>query len=182
EPVVLFVGAFDFSPNAHAAGHLVGRIWPAVRRRVPDARLFVVGRCPDYIPGYAEARRDETIAFTGFVDDIRAYYPRTRVVCCPIRVGAGTRVKLIEAAGVARPVVTTPLGAEGLDFADGDEIVLRRDDDAIAAACCDLLVDGGRAARIGEAAWRKARAVYDRKAVVRLLRGVFAGRGERGGA
>jgi len=173
ERTVLFVGTFDYRPNVDAADRLARSIWPLVRARVPDARLVIVGKRPEVVPAFSASPRDESVTFTGFVDDIRAVYPPARVVCCPIGTGAGTRVKIVEAAGFARPVVSTALGAEGLDFTDGSEILLRETDEALAAACCDLLSDEKLAARIGQAAWQKARAVYDRATTVRGLRDIF---------
>jgi glycosyltransferase involved in cell wall biosynthesis len=174
ERTVLFVGTFAYPPNVQAADELVRRVWPSVRARVPDAHLLVVGKDPQELASYATARSDPSITFTGFVEDLRACYARARVVCCPIRVGSGTRVKIIEAAGFGRPVVSTPLGAEGLALEDGPEIVLRQRDAELAAACADLLLAPGAAQRIGEAAWRRARTVYDRAAVVQRVRELFA--------
>jgi glycosyltransferase involved in cell wall biosynthesis len=59
------------------------------------------------------------VEFRGFVDDLSALYAETRIVCCPIVIGSGTRIKLVEAASYARPIVATRIGAEGLDFRDG---------------------------------------------------------------
>jgi len=170
---VLFVGTFQYQPNIDAADRLVRSIWPLVRARVPDARLVIVGKGPELVPAFSASPRDESVTFTGFVDDIRAVYPPARVVCCPIGTGAGTRVKIVEAAGFARPVVSTALGAEGLEFADGRSILLRETDEALAAACCELLLDAPRAGRIGLAAWEQARASYDRATTVRALREIF---------
>src|SRR5262249_32466510 len=94
--------------------------------------------------------------------------------CCPIRVGAGTRVKIIEAAGHARPVVSTPLGAEGLELRDGTEIVIRQTDRDLAAACAQLLLDDDAARRIGHAAWERARRTYDRAAVLHAVADIYA--------
>ncbi|HMF40268.1 MAG TPA: glycosyltransferase family 4 protein [Polyangia bacterium] len=173
DKTVLFVGTFDYRPNVDAADRLARSIWPLVRARVPDARLVIVGKRPEVVPAFSASPRDESVTFTGFVDDIRTVYPPARVVCCPIGTGAGTRVKIVEAAGFARPVVSTALGAEGLDFADGSEILLRETDEALAAACSELLLDERRAATLGQAAWQRARAVYDRATTVRALRDIF---------
>lgn len=173
ERVVMYVGVFEYPPNVHAADRLVRSVWPRVRAAVPDAKLLIVGKHPEKIPAFSSSGADGSVSFTGFVDDIAACYAKTRVVCCPIRAGAGTRVKIIEAAAFARPVVSTPLGAEGLEFRDSTEIVLRERDEDLAAACAELLVDEERARRIGLAAWERARAVYDRAAVFRMLQELF---------
>jgi glycosyltransferase involved in cell wall biosynthesis len=94
-------------------------------------------------------------------------------VCCPIYHGGGTRVKIIEAAAQAKAIVSTHLGAEGLSFEAGREIVLHDDPVAIATACAQLLDDPLAATRIGQAARRKAASNYERSAVVAQLESSF---------
>src|SRR5207249_8686075 len=98
---------------------------------------------------------------------------RSRVVCCPIRHGGGTRVKIIEAAAHAKAIVATRLAAEGLNFEDGREIILRDAPAELAAACVRLLGDRHGAARLGQAALQKAHGAYERGAVVERLAGIF---------
>jgi glycosyltransferase involved in cell wall biosynthesis len=86
-------------------------------------------------------------------------------VCSPISIGGGTRVKIIEAAAWAKPIVSTSIGAEGLSFKDEVEILLRDDDDSIAAECVRLLQDDELCRSLGEAARLKARATYEVGAV-----------------
>ena len=174
EPLVVFVGGMGHPPNAQAAKYLVREIWPRVRARVPAARLAIIG------PGsHADLNPwvDESVTFPGFVEDLQPWYRRARVVCCPIYHGAGTRVKIIEAAAHAKAIVSTRLGAEGLDFEDQREIILRDEPAEIAAACVHLLSEAPAAARLGRAALQKARRPYDRRAVVQQLADIFrAGR------
>jgi glycosyltransferase involved in cell wall biosynthesis len=171
EPLLLFVGALGFRPNAQAVDSLVQEIWPAVRARVPAARLAVVGPGRELTASYHSA--DQSVTFTGFVDDLQSWYRRARVVCCPIRYGAGTRVKIIEAAAHAKAIVSTRLGAEGLTFEDGREIILRDPPAQLAEACVRLLGDRHHAARLGKAAQQKAHRTYERGAVVDQLAGIF---------
>jgi glycosyltransferase involved in cell wall biosynthesis len=176
EPLVMFVGHLYYPPNAQAAKSLVRDIWPRVRAQVPAARLAIIG------PGPRTALYpwvDESVTLPGFVDDLQPWYRRARVVCCPIYHGAGTRLKIIEAAAYAKAIVSTRLGAEGLDFEDEREIILRDAPAEIAAACVRLLSDSDAAARLGRAALQKARRSYERGAVVQQLADVFrAGRAD----
>jgi glycosyltransferase involved in cell wall biosynthesis len=171
EPLVLFVGTMGYQPNIQAVDLLVQEIWPAVRAQVPAARLVVIGPCRELTASYHSA--DQSVTFTGFVDDLRSWYRRARVVCCPIRHGGGTRVKIIEAAAHAKAIVSTRLGAEGLNFEDGREIILRDAPAQLAAACVRLLVDPQVAAKLGKAALHKAHGTYERGAVVDQLAGIF---------
>jgi glycosyltransferase involved in cell wall biosynthesis len=171
EPLVLFVGAMFYRPNAQAADSLVRDIWPAVRARVPAARLAIVGASPECVASFRSAH--ESVTFTGFVDDLPSWYRRARLVCCPIHHGSGTRVKIVEAAAHAKAIVSTRLGAEGLNFENEREIILRDAPAEIAAACVRLLNDSGAAARLGRAALQKARRTYERARVIEQLADTF---------
>jgi glycosyltransferase involved in cell wall biosynthesis len=171
EPLVLFVGAMGYRPNAQAADSLVRRIWPSIRTQVPGARLVIIGPGREHTASYRSA--DPSVTFTGFVDDLQSWYARARVVCCPIYHGGGTRVKIIEAAAYAKAIVSTRLGAEGLEFTDGSEIVLRDTPAELAQACVRLLSDPAAAARLGRAALHKARATYERSAILTQLEAIF---------
>jgi glycosyltransferase involved in cell wall biosynthesis len=171
EPLVLFVGSMGSRPNAQAVDELVASIWPLVRKQVPEARLAIIGSGAELTQSYPP--RDPSVSFLGFVDDLQEWYRRARLVCCPIHHGSGTRVKIIEAAAYAKPVVSTQLGAEGLRFEAEREILLRDGALALADACVQLLRDPRSAARVGRAARERAATLYDREAVVRRLEEVF---------
>lgn len=148
-PTVLYLGSFYHPPNVLAAERLIGSIWPLIRAQLPFARLLIAGAKSEYLPSFASGVPGVT--FMGFVEDLDRLYAQTRLVCAPITTGSGTRLKLLEAAAYARPMVSTHIGAEGLDFRDGYEILLRDDDMALAAACVDLLRDDSMCARYGSA-------------------------------
>jgi glycosyltransferase involved in cell wall biosynthesis len=173
ERSLMYLGSYSYRPNLDAAERLISRIWPLVQARVPDARLVIAGQQAERIPSFA--RRPEGVVFAGFVEDLDQLYAEARVIACPITVGGGTRVKLIEAAAYGKAMVSTRIGAEGLDFADGEEIVLSDTDADIAAASVRLLVDDAACAALGAAARAKAMALYDapgiRRNVAAMLRG-----------
>lgn len=178
ERTVMFLGYCDYRPNVEAAERLVYNIMPLVRDRVPDAMLLLAGKGTDALP--SARAKISGVEHLGFVADLNELYARSRVICCPIVNGGGTRIKLIEAAAQGKPMISTRVGAEGLDFADGAEILLRDDDQALADACVQLLKDDAVCRRLGEAARRKAVRLYDAKNiqddVVRLMREQVAGR------
>jgi glycosyltransferase involved in cell wall biosynthesis len=174
EPVVLFVGYLGYQANALAADVLVRDIWPKVRTRVPHARVIVAGRLfPELLRSYPST--DPSVTFTGYVENLHELYEQARVFCCPILNGAGTRLKIIEAAAHARAIVSTTLGAEGLDFENGTEIILRDGVAPLADECVRLLQDPAAAKRIGIAAREKARSTYEHDAVVGHLERLFRG-------
>ena len=171
-PALLFLGRLHSEANTAAAEHLIQAIWPKVLAALPDAELLVAGARPDLLESYAKKPRGVT--FTGFVDDLEKLYGEVMVVCCPILQGSGTRVKILEAAAYGKPVVSTTVGAEGIELKDGEEILLRDDPDSFAEACVRLLSDKSLASGMG----RRARAVierhHDREAVVRNIGRVIA--------
>src|ERR1043166_8610383 len=125
EPVFLLLGLYAYAPNAVAADYLITRIWPLIRSARPDARLIIAGGRPELIPCFGQPHAG--VEYAGFVDDLDVLYSKARIVCCPILSGGGTRIKIIEAAAYGKAVVSTRVGAEGLDFEDGSEIMLRDD-------------------------------------------------------
>jgi Glycosyltransferase len=163
----MFIGYYGYPPNADAAERLATRILPRIRAAMPEARALIVGKASNFLPSFG--RGLPGVEYLGYVDDLAGLYARSRVVCCPLTNGGGTRVKLIEAASYARPMVSTRIGAEGLEFRDGAEIVLADDDEAIAAACLALLRDDARCAALGAAARQRMQACYAAPAVSERL-------------
>ncbi len=159
EPTLLFLGKYNYEPNVLAAERLVRRIWPIVRRARPDARLLLAGGGIERLP--SASKPPAGVECLGFVPDLDALYARTRVVCCPLDVAGGTRLKLIEAAAYARPMVSTRVGAEGLAFREGTETLIRDDDAGFADACIELLGDDVRCEQLGGAARRRMLQSYE---------------------
>jgi glycosyltransferase involved in cell wall biosynthesis len=155
---ILFLGNYGHAPNAEAAERLITRIWPRLRASTKSATLIIAGDHPEHIPSFE--RRPPDVEFTGFVDDLETLYARTRIVCCPIRNGGGTRLKLIEAAGYGKPIVATPAAVDGLEFNHASDILVHDDDSELAVACARLLHDDALADALAAAAYRKARSLY----------------------
>ena len=162
-PTVMLLGTYGYPPNAVAAHRLVTRIWPLIAAQAPDARLILAGPGSETLP--ARLTAPSSVEFRGYVPDLAALYAETRIVCCPLTEGGGTRLKLIEAAAYARPIVSTAKGAEGLDLTNGQDILIAETDTALANACVSLLADPAQCLRLGTAA-RAAAAPYDLDAVI----------------
>jgi len=118
---VLFMGRMDYHANIDAALYFVRHVWPLVRKRRPELRLVIVGAQP---PKQILALREQGIAVTGTVDDVRPYYHSALVSVVPLRVGGGTRLKVLEAMAAGTPVLSTSLGAEGLAITPGKDILI----------------------------------------------------------
>ncbi len=164
--IALFVGVAYYPPNAEAIRWIVTEIWPRVRARCPDAVAVIVGE------GAAEAAGDAHppgIRLVGFAPDLALYYQQASVCLCPIRRGSGTRIKIIEAAFSARPVVATTIGAEGLTFDDGTDILIADTTEAFTDAVIGLFEHPERRAAIGRAARQRAEAEYAPAVIVDRL-------------
>jgi glycosyltransferase involved in cell wall biosynthesis len=146
EPVAAFVALMSWAPNVDAAVWLAKEVWPAVIRQEPRARLVLVGRDP--APAVQSLARPD-VKVTGTVPDVRPYLAATRVALAPLRAGGGTRLKILEALGAARPVVATTVGAEGLEDLIGEGLTVADDPLEMAGVIAGLLQDPERAAQLG---------------------------------
>ena len=146
---VVFVGGFGHPPNVEAALRLGRAIFPAVRARVPDATLEIVGGDP---PAELRALAGEGVTVTGPVPDTRPHLDRAAVVVAPLRLGGGMRVKVLEALATGKPLVATPRALAGIDLTPGDHALVGETDAELAEAIATLLADPERRRRLGEAA------------------------------
>jgi glycosyltransferase involved in cell wall biosynthesis len=121
DPEIIFVGSMDYHANIDAVQWFAREIWPDLSHDHPRLRLTVVGRNPT--PAI-RALASESIEITGTVSDVRPYYSRALALVVPLRIGSGTRLKILEALAAGVPVLSTRLGAEGLEVADGITIML----------------------------------------------------------
>ena len=140
EPLtMLFVGSFRHDPNRVALDWFVRHSLPAILKREPRARLVIAGSEPP--PSHAYADYEANLEMLGYVQDIREPLARYAVFVCPILSGSGVRVKLLEAFAAGIPVVSTPIGAEGLAMKDGDICALASDPAQFAAGVLALFKD-----------------------------------------
>lgn len=171
---MLFVGAFWYEPNRIAGEELALEILPRVRAHLDEeVRLYLVGAAPSAAM-LAASTRDDAIVVTGRVADVRPYLGLADVVAVPLRQGGGTRLKLLEAFAAERAVVATAKAAEGLAVRDGEQLLLREGDDAIAEAVCALLRDPQRAAALASAGRALVDATYSWDALRPLVHEALA--------
>jgi glycosyltransferase involved in cell wall biosynthesis len=161
---LLFLATYAYAPNTVAAEFLIKQVWPLVREACPEARLIVAGNLPERIPSFD--KHPSGVEFTGFVERLEPLYRRVRIVCCPILSGGGTRLKILEAAAYGKAIVSTRIGAEGLELRDGKELVLRDGGPAFAKACVELLNAPSDCEALGLAAREVVARRYDRKQIV----------------
>lgn len=119
---IVFVGSMDYHANIDGAVSFARDVWPGVRDRHPELIFTIVGRDP--APEVRELRSTPGIKVTGTVDDVRPFYREALAAVVPLKVGGGSRLKILEAMAAGVPVVSTTLGAEGLDVHDGEDILI----------------------------------------------------------
>jgi polysaccharide biosynthesis protein PslH len=121
---IVFVGTLCYRPCIDAAVWLVRKILPLLREQVPDIEVWIVGKGAT---AEVEALAGENVFVTGWVPDTQSYYQRAAVAVAPLRAGGGSRLKILEAMALGRPVVSTTVGAEGIDVVDGETILIADD-------------------------------------------------------
>ncbi len=165
---IVFVGGYTWFPNRDALDFFTREILPLIRNGQPDdPPVQWVGRAPDAVR--KRYRDSHGIELTGYVDSIRPFVARAACYVVPLRVGGGTRLKILDAWAMGKAVVSTAAGCEGLAAIDGENILIRDDPAAFAAAVRLVLSDPDLRCRLGDAARRTAEHRYDWRVIGRTL-------------
>lgn len=157
EALVLFLGSMDWEANIDGVDYFMSEIWPRVRAAVPDARFRVVGRNP---PPRIRNLGSDSVEVTGRVPSVLEHLNEASVFVVPLRIGGGTRLKIYEAMAAGKAVVSTSIGAEGLDVQHGEDVLLADTANTFAESVTTLLRDRKMRRRLGQAAANRA-ARYD---------------------
>jgi glycosyltransferase involved in cell wall biosynthesis len=150
---VVYFGLLSYVPNVDGVIHFVEDIWPRIAEAHPEARCKIIGgRAPPSLLALAGPR----VELTGFVSDLRPHLAAAAAVVVPLRVGGGTRLKIVEAMAMGKAIVSTTLGAEGIDAVPGRDILIADEPQTFAASVVRLLNDPSLGARLGQSARRLA--------------------------
>jgi len=163
-PALVFSGTMDFRPNVDAALWFAATVLPKVRASIPAAEFVIVGQRPH--ARLSSLRGHNGIRITGAVDDVRPYIAGASVYVVPMRMGGGTRLKVLEAMAMGAPIVSTSMGVDGFDVANGREVVIADDPDRFAIEVVKTIEDVERRRVLGECGRRFVEAKYDWKAIV----------------
>jgi glycosyltransferase involved in cell wall biosynthesis len=137
---LVFCGSMDSLPNVDAVEYFLAEVFPLIRQRLPAATFMIAGRSPD--ARVLKASQGLTgVSVSGTVEDVRPYLWGSKISIVPIRIGSGTRLKIYECMAAGVPVVSTTVGAEGLSYEDGADIVIEDDPAGFADACVRLLTE-----------------------------------------
>ncbi len=163
-----FTGGMDWMPNEDGVAYFVEKILPLIRRQIPEAAFWAVGRRP---PRRIQALASDSVVVTGTVEDIRPYLAKAALCVVPLRSGSGTRIKIFEAMAMGKAVVSTSMGAEGLPVQHGKNIILADDPADFARQVVDLLRDPPRRQRLARGGglfrWNHAGSPLNMRAIVK---------------
>jgi glycosyltransferase involved in cell wall biosynthesis len=155
KPTVLFCGAMDYNPNIDALRWYFGEVHEKLKARVPELEVLIVGKAPvDEVKAHGKLTG---VTVTGGVPDVRPYYRRSWLQIVPLRIGGGTRLKIVESMAIGTPVVSTTIGAQGLDLKHGDDILLADTAEDFASETARALQDTALRSRVEHLGMQTAR-------------------------
>jgi len=147
-PTILFVGNFKWLPNKDAAVFLTEKIWPLIKQKLPQAKLWIVGRNPT--KEILKLANQLNVKVTGDIADIRTAFKKANVLLAPIRNGRGTKYKVLEAMASQVPVVTTQLGIEGINAQNNHSVIIAESAENLAQKTTEVLTNSHLAEKLSK--------------------------------
>ena len=138
EPSLIFCGSLDYAPNKNGLLWFYEMIWPKLKMTVKGITLTVIGR-NGFDMAYAPLKIDPQINFVGEVKDVTPYYQKNNIAIVPLFEGSGTRLKILEAMSFGLPVISTSIGAEGIDYIENKHIIIANDEALFQQAIIDTV-------------------------------------------
>lgn len=155
---LIFSGTIGYMPNYDGISYFLDDIFPLIQQQIPEVKIYIVGMSP---PDDLKRRRSDRIIVTDFVPDVRPYFEKAAVYVVPLRLGSGTRLKLLEAMSMHKPVVTTTIGSEGIDITHGESVLVADKPEDFADAVVTLLRDSALRKKIARTGNELVRQRYD---------------------
>lgn len=174
---ILFIGLLSWRPNKDAVLWFYQRIFPLVKKKVPQAKFLVVGANPsEEIKRIG--RKDGSVEVTGYVKDVFPYFKNTGVFVVPIRAGAGVRVKILDALASGLPVVSTKIAATGIKAKNKKEIIIEDEEENFAKAVMKILNNRGLANRLSLNGIKFIKENYNQKKAQEVLEQIYSEKGK----
>lgn len=172
EDALVFTGSMDWFPNDDSAIYFCEDILPLIWKTKPDIKFYIVGKGPsDRLKDLTKG--EPRIVLTGRVDDVRTYVNKSKIFVVPLRIGGGTRLKILEAMSMEKVVVSTSIGAEGIDYTKDGDIVLADEPQDFAQKVVSLLDDSKRRAALESAGRKLVLEKYDWNIVGKKLLSIY---------
>lgn len=169
---LVFAGGMKWYPNRDAMLFFSNKIWPLLKKEAPDVKMTVIGREPH--PEIASlARSDERFKVTGFVEDVRPYIDKAMVYVCPIQDGGGTRLKVLDAMAMGKPIVAHPIAIEGIDIEPEKHVLIARTPEEFVSQIVRLFGDPGLYRRLSEEGRKIVSEKYDFEKIGEKLNRVY---------
>lgn len=159
EAALIYTGGMNMFANRDAVLSFLNEVWPSIKAAVPEVRFYAVGQDPPRELA-TMAEQDRGIVVTGYVDDIRPLVRKSAVYVVPLRVGGGTRLKVLDAMASGKAIVSTRIGCEGLDVVNGEHLLVADDPREFARCAVALLHDRARRLSLGRAARARVQEKY----------------------
>ena len=168
---LIYIGSMDWYPNEDAVSFFADEVLPQIHAEVPEVKFSIVGGNPS--ARVQKLAEKEGIVVTGRVPEIKPYFAEATVFVVPLRIGSGTRLKILEALAMGKAIVSTSVGAEGLDLKDGEEIFIADEPMVFAEAVTRLLKDPPLRRRIGENGRARVEQDYDWQSIGEKLHRLY---------
>ena len=171
--VIIFTGYLKYGANMEGLRHFKNEIFPLIRKMIPDAKLRVTGDTSE--ADLRDLQTDRNIEFTGYLNDIRPAIASSSVSIAPLKVGGGTRLKILEAMALGTPVVSTTVGAEGIECKDGKDIFIADEPKEFARKVVLLMQNRELAFQIARNARRLVEQKYGWKSIAEKMNYLIEG-------
>lgn len=155
---MVFTGAMGYVPNNDGIMFFLDKIFPKIKNKIPEAKVYVVGNNP---PKMLLKKQSRDVIITGFVDDVRPWIDRASVYIVPLNMGSGTRLKVVEAMSMEKPIVSTSIGCEGIEVVNGEHLLVRDEPEAFAEAVVELMHNRALSNRLVENGRDLVKSKYD---------------------
>ena len=172
ENSLVFTGSMDWLPNSDAVIYFVKEILPLIWKKNNQVKFYIVGKNPSK-EVLSLGNKDNRIIITGVVDDVRPYIAKSKIFVVPLRVGGGTRLKILEAMAMGKAIVSTTIAAEGIKYTDGYNIIIQDYPLHIANSILALLEDEQKRKNLGQAGRELACNCYDWKIISQKLNNIY---------
>lgn len=169
EDALVFTGSMDWLPNDDAITYFCDEILPLIWERNKEIKLYVVGKSPSQSVKELAAK-DSRVVVTGRVDDVRPYIAKSKVFVVPLRVGGGTRLKILEAMAMGKAIVSTSIGAEGIAYSQDENILLADTPEEFANKTVNAIANSSKIQALGKSGRELVLESYDWRVVGRQLR------------
>jgi polysaccharide biosynthesis protein PslH len=169
-PALLFIGSMDYPPCTDAAIFLCKRVLPLVRQAIPEILVWIVGANP---PPVVKKLIGDGVYVTGRVEDVVPYYKKSTICAVPLRAGGGTRLKILEAMALGRPVVSTAIGCEGLDVIDGEHLLVAESPEQFSKQILRILNEKGLYRHIAAQARQLVVSKYNWDSIAQQLMDIY---------